>query len=93
MDKFKRGIYNTLISTSVGEEGLDIGEVDLIICFDAKNSPIRQVQRMGRTGRKRQGKIIMLVTRGKEEMVKICAMLYLTKLMYLLFYILIVHVK
>ncbi|XP_034249786.1 uncharacterized protein LOC117650447 [Thrips palmi] len=68
MEKFKKGIYNTLVSTSVGEEGLDIGEVDLIICFDAKNSPIRQVQRMGRTGRKRQGKIIMLVTRGKEEM-------------------------
>lgn len=67
MDKFRKGIYNTLVSTSVGEEGLDIGEVDLIICFDAKNSPIRQVQRMGRTGRKRQGKIIMLVTRGKEE--------------------------
>ncbi|KAK3915899.1 Fanconi anemia group M protein [Frankliniella fusca] len=67
MDKFKRGLYNTLVSTSVGEEGLDIGEVDLIICFDAKNSPIRQVQRMGRTGRKRNGRIIMLVTRGKEE--------------------------
>lgn len=67
MEKFKRGLYNTLVSTSVGEEGLDIGEVDLIICFDAKNSPIRQVQRMGRTGRKRNGRIIMLVTRGKEE--------------------------
>lgn len=69
MEKFKEGSYNTLISTSVGEEGLDIGEVDLIICFDAKNSPIRQVQRMGRTGRKRQGRIIMLLTRGKEEQV------------------------
>ena len=58
-----------LVSTSVGEEGLDIGEVDLIICFDASNSPIRLVQRMGRTGRKRAGKIIILVTEGKEDQV------------------------
>lgn len=42
--------YNTLVSTCVGEEGLDIGEVDLIICFDAQKSPIRLIQRMGRTG-------------------------------------------
>ena len=59
-----------LVSTSVGEEGLDIGEVDLIICFDASSSPIRLVQRMGRTGRKRAGKIIILVTEGKEDQVK-----------------------
>jgi len=69
MSKFRQGVYNTLVSTSVGEEGLDIGEVDLIICYDAKNSPIRQVQRMGRTGRKRKGRIIVLVTEGKEELV------------------------
>lgn len=51
----------------VGEEGLDVGEVDLIICFDvSQHSPIRLVQRMGRTGRKRDGHIIILVTDGKE---------------------------
>ena len=27
----------------MGEEGLDIGEVDLIVCFDANKSPIRWV--------------------------------------------------
>ena len=59
-----------MVSTSVGEEGLDIGEVDLIICFDASNSPIRLVQRMGRTGRKRDGKIIILVGEGKERVYK-----------------------
>ena len=51
----------------MGEEGLDIGEVDLIICFDAAKSPIRLVQRMGRTGRKRDGKIVMIVSEGKED--------------------------
>jgi Lhr-like helicase len=27
-----------LVSTSIGEEGLDIGEVDLIICYDSQSS-------------------------------------------------------
>ncbi|XP_068083864.1 Fanconi anemia group M protein, partial [Anabrus simplex] len=67
MKKFRAGGYNTLISTCVGEEGLDIGDVDLIICFDAHNSPIRLIQRMGRTGRKREGRIVMLMTEGKES--------------------------
>ena len=31
------------------QEGLDIGEVDLIVCFDPVSSPIRLVQRLGRT--------------------------------------------
>ena len=60
--KFRDGGYNTLVATCVGEEGLDIGEVDLIVCYDVSKSPIRLVQRMGRTGRKRAGRIIVLVT-------------------------------
>ncbi|XP_069805797.1 Fanconi anemia group M protein [Dendropsophus ebraccatus] len=65
--RFREGGYNTLVSTCVGEEGLDIGEVDLIICFDAQKSPIRMVQRMGRTGRKRQGRIVVILCQGREE--------------------------
>lgn len=67
IEKFQSGIYNTLVATSIGEEGLDIGEVDLIICYDASASPIRMLQRMGRTGRKRAGNIIVTLMRGKEE--------------------------
>ncbi|KMU86441.1 type III restriction enzyme [Coccidioides immitis H538.4] len=65
--KFKTGTYNTIVATSIGEEGLDIGEVDLIICYDGHSSPIRMLQRMGRTGRKRAGNIILLLSKGKEE--------------------------
>ncbi|MCJ1284907.1 3'-5' DNA helicase [Xylographa opegraphella] len=65
--RFKKGEYNTLVATSIGEEGLDIGEVDLIVCYDASASPIRMLQRMGRTGRKRAGNIVMLLMKGKEE--------------------------
>ncbi|CAG9837122.1 unnamed protein product [Diabrotica balteata] len=65
---FREGRCNVLLSTSIGEEGLDVGEVDLIVCFDISNkSPIRMVQRMGRTGRKKDGKIVVLVTEGKEQ--------------------------
>ncbi|NXJ80145.1 FANCM protein, partial [Trogon melanurus] len=65
--RFREGGYNTLVSTCVGEEGLDIGEVDLIICFDAQKSPIRLVQRMGRTGRRRRGRIVVVLAEGREE--------------------------
>ncbi|TPX65811.1 hypothetical protein SpCBS45565_g04856 [Spizellomyces sp. 'palustris'] len=67
LSEFQKGNYNVLVATSIGEEGLDIGEVDLILCYDVQNSPIRMLQRMGRTGRKRQGKVILLLTKGKEE--------------------------
>lgn len=69
--RFREGGYNTLVSTCVGEEGLDIGEVDLIICFDAQKSPVRLVQRMGRTGRRRQGRIVVILAEGREERVSV----------------------
>ena len=67
IQQFRQGVYNTLVATSIGEEGLDIGEIDLIVCYDASASPIRMLQRMGRTGRKRAGNVLLLLMRGKEE--------------------------
>lgn len=67
IEKFRTGHFNVLVATSIGEEGLDIGQVDLIVCYDASASPIRMLQRMGRTGRKRAGNIVLLLMRGKEE--------------------------
>lgn len=67
IENFKNGQFNVLVATSIGEEGLDIGQVDLIICYDASASPIRMLQRMGRTGRKRAGNITLLLMKGKEE--------------------------
>lgn len=62
MNDFRSGKCNTLIATCVAEEGIDVGEVDFIVCFDVNNkNPIRFVQRIGRTGRKRQGKVIGLL--------------------------------
>ncbi|KAH0544204.1 hypothetical protein FGG08_001649 [Glutinoglossum americanum] len=66
ISKFRKGVFNTIVATSIGEEGLDIGEIDLIVCYDSSSSPIRMLQRMGRTGRKRDGNITLLLMRGKE---------------------------
>lgn len=68
MADFRQGLVNVLIATCVAEEGIDVGEIDLIVCFDiATKNPTRFVQRIGRTGRKRDGKVLMLVTEGKEQ--------------------------
>ncbi|KAI9765114.1 MAG: 3'-5' DNA helicase [Geoglossum simile] len=66
ISKFHKGVFNTIVATSIGEEGLDIGEIDLIVCYDSSSSPVRMLQRMGRTGRKRDGNIVLLLMRGKE---------------------------
>lgn len=58
--KFRSGAYNVIVATSIGEEGLDIMEVDLVISFDANISPLRMIQRMGRTGRKHDGRVDIL---------------------------------
>eukprot|EP00980_Cylindrotheca_fusiformis_P012526 scaffold3079_cov119-Cylindrotheca_fusiformis.AAC.2 len=64
---FRENVYNVLVCTCIGEEGLDIGEVDLIVNFDTLRSPIRMIQRTGRTGRKRDGRVVCLVSEGQEE--------------------------
>ncbi|XP_044980621.1 DEAD-box ATP-dependent RNA helicase FANCM isoform X5 [Hordeum vulgare subsp. vulgare] len=66
LQKFRAGEYNILVATSIGEEGLDIMEVDLVICFDANVSPLRMIQRMGRTGRKHEGQVVVLACEGQE---------------------------
>lgn len=60
IQKFRSGGFNVIVATSIGEEGLDIMEVDLVICFDANVSPLRMIQRMGRTGRKNNGRVDIL---------------------------------
>jgi excinuclease UvrABC helicase subunit UvrB len=42
---FKAGKYNVLVATCIGEEGLDIGSVDRIFCYDVPGSSIRLVRR------------------------------------------------
>lgn len=59
-----------LIATCVAEEGLDIGSVDLLVLMEVQRSPVRLIQRLGRTGRHRKGRCVVLLTRGKEVQVE-----------------------
>lgn len=61
--KFRDGMYDVLVATRVGEEGLDISEVNTVIFFDNVPSSIRFVQRKGRTGRKAAGRLIVLIAK------------------------------
>lgn len=67
LDQFKKGVYNVLVSTNVGEEGLDITECDLVVFYDVVASEIRLIQRKGRTARHREGKVIILYCKGTHD--------------------------
>ncbi|MFX0074346.1 MAG: DEAD/DEAH box helicase [Candidatus Hermodarchaeota archaeon] len=67
LEQFKQGLYNILVSTNVGEEGLDIAECDLVIFYDVVASEIRFIQRKGRTARHREGKVIILYCKGTHD--------------------------
>ncbi len=67
LDLFKQGAYNVLVSTNVGEEGLDIAECDLVILYDIVASEIRLIQRKGRTARHREGKVIILYCKNTND--------------------------
>jgi ERCC4-related helicase len=64
---FFNGLFNVLVATCIAEEGLDIGEVDLIVNYDTHKSPIRMVQRMGRTARKRSGVVKTLLSSAEQD--------------------------
>ncbi len=67
IEKFKDGEYNTLVATSVAEEGLDIPATDLVLFYEPVPSEIRSIQRKGRTGRKHKGRVVVLVTKGTRD--------------------------
>ncbi len=64
---FSEGKFNVLCATSIGEEGLDIPEVNTVIFYEPVPSAIRRIQRAGRTARMMPGEIIMLVTQNTRD--------------------------
>lgn len=62
VEKFRSGEYQVMVATRVGEEGLDISEVNLVVFYDNVPSSIRHVQRRGRTGRRDAGRLVVLIT-------------------------------
>ncbi len=67
LEKFRAGEVNVIVATSIGEEGLDIPQVDLVVFYEPVPSEIRTIQRRGRTGRSAAGRVVMLVTRDTRD--------------------------
>jgi len=67
LEAFRAGEHNVLVATSVAEEGLDIPEVDLVVFYEPVPSEIRAIQRRGRTGRKRAGRVVVLIAKDTRD--------------------------
>jgi ERCC4-related helicase len=64
LEKFTEGEFKVLVSSSIGEEGLHVPDVDLVVFYEAVPSEIRAIQRKGRTGRTMPGKVVVLLAEG-----------------------------
>jgi Fanconi anemia group M protein len=67
LEDFQSGRYNVLVTTSIGEEGLHVPDVDHVIFYEAVPSEIRSIQRRGRTGRTSVGKVTVLMAEGTVD--------------------------
>jgi Fanconi anemia group M protein len=80
--EFSTGKITVLVSTSIGEEGLDIPEVDAVIFYEPIPSAIRKIQRAGRTARLHPGRLIILMNKKTRDESYYWAAFYKEKKMY-----------
>jgi endoribonuclease Dicer len=66
MMKFRKGVLNCLIATSVAEEGLDIPDCNMIIRFDLYDTLIQYIQSRGRA-RHKHSKYIHMMEAGNLD--------------------------
>jgi Fanconi anemia group M protein len=67
LESFRKGGFKVLVSSSIGEEGLHVPDVDLVVFYEAVPSEIRYIQRRGRTGRTAQGRVVILLAEGTVD--------------------------
>lgn len=63
VSQFRNGEHDVLVSTSVGEEGIDLPSIDLVLFYEPVPTAIRSVQRAGRTGRDDDGRVVVLMAK------------------------------
>ena len=67
LEEFRMGEFRVLVSSSIGEEGLHVPDVDLVVFYEAVPSEIRYIQRRGRTGRTTEGRVVILLAEGTVD--------------------------
>ncbi len=67
LNEFSTGEINVLCATSIGEEGLDIPEVNEVIFYEPVPSEIRKIQRTGRTARLFPGELKIMITKKTRD--------------------------
>lgn len=68
LERFRKGVYNVLVCTRIGEEGLDIPSTELVVFYEPVPSAIRSIQRKGRTARdQRPGKVYILISKDTKD--------------------------
>ncbi|MDE1874327.1 MAG: DEAD/DEAH box helicase [Candidatus Micrarchaeota archaeon] len=67
IENFRGGKFSVLVASSIGEEGLDIPSVDLVLFYEPIPNEIRNIQRKGRTARFRAGDVYILAARGTKD--------------------------
>jgi len=67
INDFRNDKFQILLSTSIGEEGLDIPRVDAVVFYEPIPSAIRTIQRRGRTGRHAVGSMYVLVAKKTRD--------------------------
>ncbi|HKT22123.1 MAG TPA: helicase-related protein, partial [Nitrososphaerales archaeon] len=67
LEEFRDGEFKVLVSSSIGEEGLHVPDVDLVVFYEAVPSEIRYIQRRGRTGRTTEGRVVILLAEGTVD--------------------------
>ncbi len=67
LELFRDGEFKVLVSSSIGEEGLHVPDVDLVVFYEAVPSEIRYIQRRGRTGRTTEGRVVILLAEGTVD--------------------------
>jgi len=67
LEDMRRGGFDILIATQIGEEGLDIAECRLVVFYDNVPSAVRFVQRRGRTGRREPGRVVTFLVKGTRD--------------------------
>ncbi len=67
LKKFRNREIDILISTSIGEQGLNFPSVDIVIFYEPITDIRRCIQRMGRTARYREGTVFILLYKGEKE--------------------------